>query len=366
MSKKKIYGIDLIRIFACISVYTHHYLGMELEPSKAGFYAFRSSAVYRNLLGVFGAEYAVIFFFVLAGFFMSYNTEPKAMRPLEYGKKCAFKCMNIIIPSFLIITVTALISMPLKAVGAADIFSLKDYFYDVFKLIIGKQGDKFIHYAYPLWFQHFIFTGYICGYIFLYIFRSDPAARLAAYFPALIYLLFNSEYVFMVFMGMLAGELCSERYEKKLRKLFGSIYINILFIAALSFAMSRVMEDHYDIPRIYGPATLFAAVFVLVIYCMSTKTGEKKHETVDFLSSHSYSCYLIHFFWICSFMRIVYRVSSDIPYLWDNSAIGCALMYVIMTVSLWAAGALFTEYVLKPLRGLYDRIWDGLQAGLSR
>ena len=362
----KIYGIDIIRILACVSVYTHHYLRMELEPAMDGFNAFRSSSLFRYLLGVFGAEYAVIAFFVIAGFFMSYNTRTESLRPLEYGKKCAYKCMNILIPSFLVITATALIALPLKIAGMADIFSIRDYFLDLFKLTVGIQGDKHIHYAYPLWFQHFIFMGYISGYIFLYVFRKDRRIRLAAYFPALIYLLFNSEYTFMVFMGMLAGELCAGEYEKRLRKIFGNVFLNILFMIMLSSGMSMVIRENYDSPQIYGPATLLFVLLLLTVYCMSKAEEGKKYKIIDFLSSNSYSCYLIHFFLMCSLMRIVYRIFRHTSLPGRNNTLFCAVMYIIMTISLWILGYIFNKYVLKPLKRSYDRIWSETEVRLTR
>lgn len=366
MEKKgKILGLDIIRIIACISVYTHHYLRMELEPAKAGFEAFRRSAVYKYMFGIFGAEYAVIAFFIIAGFFMSYKSGSKPSEPSAYVKKCAYRCMNIIIPSFIVITVTAVISLPMKALHMAEIFSFKDYFYDVFKLIIGIPGDKHIHYAYPLWFQHFIFAGYISGYAFLYIFRNNRKARMAAYLPVLIYLLFNSEYTFMIFMGMLAGDLCAGKCEVRLRKIFKNRIINVLALIMLSAVMSYIMKDNYDSPIIYGPAALCFAIFVLIVYCMSGPEGEKKNVMIDFLSSNSYSCYLTHFFLICSVMRIVYRISLKIPGLWQNDILGCSVLYIFMTVILWIAGFVFTKYVLTPLKRFYDRIWDRISTGLS-
>ncbi|MCR5420066.1 MAG: acyltransferase, partial [Lachnospiraceae bacterium] len=282
----KIYGIDIVRILACISVYTHHYLRMELEPAMEGFNTFRRSSLFKCLFGILGAEYAVIAFFVIAGFFMSYNTGKEPIQSIEYGKKCMYKCMKIIIPSFTVITATALISLPLKIAGMAEIFSIREYFFDLLKLIIGIQGDKHIHYAYPLWFQHFIFMGYIFGYIFLYVFRNEQRIRLAAYIPVLIYSLFNSEYVFMVFVGMLVGELCTGKYEKRLRKIFGNVFLNVLFMIILSSGMSFVIKENYDIPGIYGPATLLFALFLLIVYCMSDSAEGNKHKAIDFLSSN--------------------------------------------------------------------------------
>ena len=363
MKKKgKIYGIDIIRIVACISVYTHHYLRMELEPAKAGFETFRSSGLFKGLFGILGAEYAVIAFFVIAGFFMAYNTGGEPMQPYEYGKKCAYKCMNIIIPSILVITVTALIALPMKAAGMAEIFSIKEYFRDLFKLIIGIPGDKHIHYAYPLWFQHFIFMGYIFGYSYLYVLRNNRRIRLIAYFPILIYLGFNSEYAYMIFMGMFAGELCSGRYEKHLRKIFGNRIMDIVLLTGLSSAMSVIIEDHYDIPRIYGPATMLFAIFIIIVYCMRGTEKKKGTGIMEFLSSNSYSCYLIHFFWMCSFMRVVYRVFMHTSLPEKNNMLFCVLMYIILTASLWTTGCIFNKYVLKSLRGLYDRIWAGVEA----
>ncbi len=362
----KIYGIDIIRILSCISVYTHHYLRMELEPAMEGFNAFRRSSMFKYLFGILGAEYAVIAFFVIAGFFMSYNTVTEPIQSLEYARKCTYKCMNIIIPSFIIITATALISLPLKIAGMAEIFSIREYFFDLFKLIIGIQGDKHIHYAYPLWFQHFIFMGYIFGYIFLYVFRNEQRIRLAAYFPVLIYSLFNSEYVFMVFTGMLAGELCAGKYEKWLRKIFGNVFLDVLFMIILSSGMSFVIKEHYDIPGIYGPATLLFVLFLLIVYCVSDSAEGNKHKAIDFLSSNSYSCYLIHFLIMCSIMRVIYRIILRTSLHERSNVVFCLIMYVIFTMILWITGYIFNEYVLKPLKGLYDRIWSEAEARLTR
>ncbi len=362
----KIYGIDIIRILSCISVYTHHYLRMELEPAMEGFNAFRRSSMFKYLFGILGAEYAVIAFFVIAGFFMSYNTVTEPIQSLEYARKCTYKCMNIIIPSFIIITATALISLPFKIAGMAEIFSVREYFFDLFKLIIGIQGDKHIHYAYPLWFQHFIFIGYIFGYVFLYVFRKEQRIRLVAYFPVLIYSLFNSEYVFMVFMGMLVGELCAGKYEKRLKGLFGNLFWDVVFMVILSSGMSFVIKEHYDIPRIYGPATLLFALFLLIVYCVSDSEEGKKHKAIDFLSSNSYSCYLIHFFIMCSIMRVISRVMLRTPLLEINNTMFCLIMYVILTIILWMTGCIFNRYVLTPLKGFYVRIWSGVEARLTR
>ncbi len=363
--KDKIYSIDIIRILACISVYTHHYLGMELEPAKAGYIAFYKSDLFKYMLGICSGGYAVIAFFVIAGFFMSYNTCSKPMLSEDYGKKCVYKCMNIIIPSFLVITVTAMISLPMKAAGIAEIFSLKEYFLDIFKLIMGIQGDKHIHYAYPLWFQHFIFVGYIWGYIFLYVFRRNRKSGLLIYFPVLIYLLFNSEYNFMIFMGLLAGELCSGRYERQLRRIFGNTFLNIFFLMLLSMAMSVTIEENYDLPKIYGPSTMLFALLLVIVYCMNKAAEGKKKVVIEFLSSNSYSCYLIHFFWMCSFMRIVYHLFLRRSGSTSDTVI-CIVMYIIMTISLWIAGFLFNRFALVPLKASYDRIWTWAMARLMR
>lgn len=362
----KIYGIDIVRILACVSIYSHHYLGMELEPAKEGFNALRSSGMFGYRFGVFGAESALIAFYVISGFFMSYNIGTEPMQPLEYGKKCTYKCMNIIIPTVIVITATALISLPLELAGMADIFSIRDYFFDLFKLIIGIKGDKHIHYAYPLWFQHFIFIGYIFGYIFLYVFRKDQRIRLTAYFPVLIYTLFNSEYVFMVFMGMLAGELCTGKYEKRLKKIFGNVFVDVVFMIILSVGIAVSIKVEYNSPEICGPTTLLIAVFLLIVYCMSDAESGRRYKVIDFFSSNTYSCYLIHFFIMCSFMRVVYGIMLRTSLHERNNALFCIIMYVILTIILWTAGYIFNKYVLKPLKGIYDRIWSEAEARLTR
>ena len=130
--------------------------------------------------------------------------------------------------------------------------------------------------------------------------------------------------------------------------------------------MSLVIRENYDSPQIYGPATLLFALFLLIVYCICVTEEGNKYTVIDFLSSNSYSCYLIHFFIMCSIMRIIYSVMLRTTLPERNNVAFCMIMYVVFTVILWIAGYIFNKYVLKPLKGLYDRIWSEVEARLTR
>ena len=80
---------------------------------------------------------------------------------------------------------------------------------------------------------------------------------------------------------MLAGELCEGEYEKRLRKIFGNVFLNILFMIMLSSGMSMVIRENYDSPQIYGPATLLFVLLLLTVYCMSKAEEGKKYKIID-------------------------------------------------------------------------------------
>lgn len=362
-NSKRIYGIDIVRIVACISVYSQHYLGMELKNSQAAVRAFRESPWFKSVFGIFWGELVLIAFFVIAGFFITYGND-RNIDPQRRIKSCVYRCLNVVVPTVTVILFTALVTLIMKLIGMSDMFSIKDVGSDLVKVVIGLPGDKHIHYGYPLWFQHFILLGYIFGYAFVLLFEGRRM-KMPAYAAVLVYTLINSEYMYMVFMGMLAGELCSGQYAVRIRKIFGRNRVCIAALAAVIIVMAAVYSLDYNDPLIYGPGTAFVSIVLILVYCLSMNIDEKKdgkqpvrnHKIIDFLSENSYACYLIHFFIFCSIMRIVYRITEKVPFFWNNDIAGCIIMYILMTVTVWSCGFLFTRYVLTPLKKKYDIIW---------
>ncbi|MCR5421148.1 MAG: acyltransferase family protein [Lachnospiraceae bacterium] len=362
-SKRKIPGLDILRIIACISVYSMHYCAMELEESKEAIATFRESAWAKSIFGLFWNGEATVVFFVMAGFFITYrryNSEEDIVRT------CIYRCLNILVPTLIVIFFTAGVTFILKFVNMSDMFSVVDIIKDVVKLIIGLPGDKHIHYAYPLWFQHYIFIGYLAGYTFVYIFRRDNRIKYITYLIVLLYTLVNSEYMYMIFFGMLAGELCTGRYKNTVSRIFKNNKICYMMLFAMLSILAAVFDINYDSPIIYGPSVFIISVILVLFFCISmndyqegkTNIRNKRiYYIINRLSADSYSCYLIHFFIFCSVMRIIYKITLKFSFFWVNQAAGCIILYIVMTVVLWLFGDLFHQFVLRPLNKLYDFIW---------
>ena len=375
-NKRRIYGIDIVRIFSCISVYTQHYLGMELDNSKDAVGAFRESPWFKSIFGIFWGELVLISFFVISGFFITYNSD-RGRDLRDRLRSCVYRCLSIIIPTAFVILFTAFVTMIMRLFDMSDMFSLKEVGRDMFKVLVGIPGDKHIHYAYPLWFQHFMLMGYIYGYVFVALFAKYDRLRPVAYVAVLVYSLFNSEYTYMVFMGMAAGEICSDRNAPRMPVFLRNNGICSVLLLAIMSVMAAVYSMDYDRPIIYGPAALFISLILILIFCIDKNLcagpdetrreyPSRWHKIIDFLSENTYACYLIHFFVFCSLMRIIYRLSFQIPIIWKDNNTGCIVMYVMMTLLVWTGALFFTKFVLSPLKRIYDVIWKGIQGMLAQ
>ncbi len=360
MKLRRVKSIDILRIVCCISVYTQHFFGMTIDEPKAFVNWYRSSVLYKTILCSFSSEIVLMAFFVTGGFFI-----PAALTDKDDNESLLFKMLekslNILIPGLAIVLITAGITAAMKPFGLSDIFDLKELFKDIFKLVIGIPGDVHIHFGYPLWFQHFMFIGYIAGFLFLIVFGRYDKVKFIAYAAVMAYTLFNSPFIFLVFCGMFGGELCYGRYSEKVHeKLKGASLCLILMITVLCL-MPLVFDFDYSNAKICGPVgllfiVLMAAMYNFEVYLNKRRDGEtdgRRNRLYSFLSANTYSCYLVHFAVYCSALRVLYRISLKFGFLWRNKAVGSIVLYILITPVLWIASAIFTKLVIAPLKKSY-------------
>ncbi len=365
MKLRRVKSIDLLRIICCISLYTQHLFGLTLDESKPVVDLFKNSIWYKSIFGFFTSEIMLIAFFVTGGFFITASsTDNDDTGSLLH--KMLYRSLNILIPGLCVVLITAGITAVMKPLGLADIFDLKELLRDIFKMIIGIPGEVHIHFGYPLWFQHFMFIGYIEGYLLLIAIRDHDEIAPLAYISVLLYTLFNSPYVFYVFCGMLAGDLCCRGYSEKVRKMLGK-KTGVIILLITMILMPIFFNYRYYEPHVCGPLGILFVIFMVALYNLEVMYHEKsdpiekrdrKTPLFDFLARNTYSCYLIHFAVFCSILRVLYRISLKFGFLWNNKAVGSIVLYIIITPITWGISEAFTRFFIIPLKGAYSYLID--------
>ncbi len=358
MRLRRVESIDIYRIICCISVYSMHFFGMAVDESKPYVDWFRTSVWFKSVFCFFFSELTLMAFFVTGGFFIPAAFADKDDKDSLIVKMFE-RCLNILIPGLAVILITAAVTGLLKPFGLSDMFSFKELFRDIFKLIIGIPGDRHIHFGYPLWFQHFMFIGYIAGFVFLMVFGKYDKLKYAAYLAVLVYTLFNSPFVFLVLCGTFAGELCYGKYSEMIHKKFGNAYVCFAIMLIAIILMPVVFSFDYSSPGICGPEGVLFIILIVSMYNLEVyvrnkneRQDKKKNRFTAFLSRNTYSCYLVHFLVYSSVLRVMHRVSLGFDLLWKNKMVGCMVLYILITPVLWIVSEIFTRCVMTPLKKL--------------
>lgn len=280
--KNKIFFIQVMRIVACVGVFTGHFLGIALSSEiSVHFLRFlRDGFMHKTVLSyLWQGDSDVVLFLVLSGLFITFlKNDSESVDWLKVVKKVIY----VFIPSLIIIVIAIICQFLLYKFNCDSIFNYLEIVNDLKKLIVGGIP----YYSYQLWYIQPLIVQYIVAYIFLFLFKNRKS-RLIAY-PFLYMLMYIKKISIVFFIGMLCGEICGQiRFKYNLKK-FG------LIIGCIAFFLSPFLFNEYNLLEINRVMLALAiSIFILGMMLTGGKIVNARSGVIDIGDRLSFSFYLV-------------------------------------------------------------------------
>lgn len=313
MNKQFSIYLDLIRFIAAMLVFASH------VPGHAGGYLWQLSG--------FGHE-AVVVFFVLSGFVISYVVFDKNETAEKYVLSRLTRIYSVAVPA----VVMTLVLFYLGEQINPDTFTslnerLKEPVWTTFSAILFLNQSWVAYPMFsnlPYWSLGYEVLYYVFFGILIY------AKGIKKIIMLLIIVLIMGPSIFLYLPIWLAGVFCFKSLKKHTPSIKTSMFLYILSIAGIllfSFEEIQQVINHFShdivganfISLLLEPAYLFLSDYVLTIFATLhifssyhliknyTVFNEKFESLIRKLSSHTFSLYLYH-------MPILYFISAVIPF----------------------------------------------------
>lgn len=345
----KIRTIEVMRIIATLGVFTGHFLGIGIasEYSLNILSYLRNSLIGKSVLAYFfEGDISVIFFYVVGGFLITYNFYRRGQDNKKIQWDYLRKIFQIVVPSIIVILITAFLSYLGYKCGLSNSFSLDELKKDIIRIIFGGGDDYIPYYAYQLWYIHRMVVGYICAYAFLGLTSEYKRLRYYIYIPVIIYFYVSYIPLAFIFIGAACGDVCihlikQRAFNKRNQKIGCSVLGGIGIIAG---------------PMAYNEHSLGAVNQFVLASCMALTISMfvilhnniimdtfKFAKIIDWLNDKTFSFYCVHVI----VLGLSHYIYDRMLLIWCDGVALLILNYIGTVIATLICADIFEKVVIK-------------------